>query len=224
MAQRYTLKDVMGISPDDLKGKSKSELLKILAPIRDAANKRINRLENSGQPSPALSAIKQTGGKLYGSKWTTIKDLKDEIKRGQAFLKYKTSTVTGARAYEKRMTGSVQGNLTFWDMNPQQMGKYWDIMHKMRQAGIQLAGEDYDAVKALIRNSVSSDDPEGTFLNSLPAESHEYIKERLPESEDPVDRILSAISSYIDWKVDEGYVTEDEEEGEAKDWFFLRVQ
>ena len=24
---------------------------------------------------------------------------------------------------------------------PEQVGKYWDIMHKMREAGIQLAGE-----------------------------------------------------------------------------------
>lgn len=221
MPQRFTLKDVMGISPDDLKGKSKSELLKILAPIRDAANKRINRLENSGQPSPALSAIKKTGGKLYGGKWTTNKDLRNEIKRGQAFLGYQTSTVSGARAYEKKMTGSVRGNVGYGDMTPDQVGKYWDIMHKMREAGIQLAGEEYDAVKALIRNSVASDDPDEAFLSSIPAEAHDYIRERMPESEDPTDRILSAISSYIDWKVDEGYVTEDEEEGEAEDWFFL---
>ena len=94
-------------------------------------------------------------------------------------------------------------------------------MHKMREAGIQLSGEDYGAVKALIRNSVASDDPDAAFLSSVPAESHEYIRERMTESDDPADRVLSAISTYIDWKVDEGYVTEDEEEDEEDDWFFL---
>ena len=224
-SKRYTLGESLTMSPDDLKGMSKSDLLKILAPIRDATNKRINRLEAAGQPSPALAAIQKTGGKLYGGKWTTNKELRKEINRGIAFLNYQTSTVKGARSYEKKMTGSIPGNMAgtvrYGDLTPAQVGKYWDIMHKMREAGIQLSGEDYDAVKALIRNSVASDDPDAAFLSSVPAESHEYIRERMTDSDDPADRVLSAISSYIDWKVDEGYVTEDEEEDEEDDWFFL---
>ena len=218
--ERLTLKESLSLTPDDLKGLNTQELLKILAPVRDAANKRINRLESAGQPSPALAAIQKTGGKLYGSKWSTTKALRQEIQRGVSFLNYQTSTVKGARSYEKRMTGSITGGVRYGDMTPSQIGKYWDIMHKMKEAGIQLSGEDYDAVKALIRNSVSSDDPDNAFLSSVPAESHDYIMERMPESDDPTDRILSAIESYIDWKVDEGYVTEDEED-EENDYIFL---
>ena len=220
-SKRLTVGEALSVKFEDLKGMSKGELLQVLAPLRDAANKRVNRLQSAGQPSPALQAIEKTGGKIYGGKWTTNKELRKEIERAAAFLNYQTSTVTGARKYEKKMTGSVTGGIRYGDMNPAQVGKYWDIMHKMREAGIQLSGEDYDAVKALIRNSVSSNDPDAAFLSSVPAESHEYIKERMPESDDPTDRILSAIESYIDWKVDEGYVTEDEEEGEEEDWFFL---
>lgn len=219
--KRLTLGESLKLTPDDIKGMSKADLLKVLAPIRDAANKRINRLEAAGQPSPALAAIQKTGGKLYGGKWTTNKELRKEINRGIAFLNYQTSTVKGARQYEKKMTGSVPGGIRYGDMTPEQIGKYWDVMHKMREAGIQLSGEDYDAVKALIRNSVASNDPDAAFLASVPAESHEYIRERMTDSDDPTDRILSGISSYIDWKVDEGYVTEDEEEDEEDDWFFL---
>lgn len=220
-SKRYTLGESLNVRFEDLKGMSKSELLKVLAPIRDAANKRVNRLEKAGQPSPALAAIQKTGGKIYGSKYTTNKELRKEIERGIAFINYQTSTVKGARSYEKKMTGSVTGGVRYGDLTPAQVGKYWDIMHKMREAGIQLSGEGYDAVKALIRNSVASDDPDAAFLSSVPAESHEYIRERMTESDDPADRVLSAISSYIDWKVDEGYVTEDEEEDEEDDWFFL---
>ena len=220
-SKRLTVGEALSVKFEDLKGMSKGELLQVLAPLRDAANKRVNRLQSAGQPSPALAAIEKTGGKIYGGKWTTNKELRKEIERAAAFLNYQTSTVTGARKYEKKMTGSVTGGIRYGDLTPAQVGQYWDIMHKMREAGIQLSGEDYDAVKALIRNSVSSNDPDAAFLSSVPAESHEYIKERMPESDDPTDRILSAIESYIDWKVDEGYVTEDEEEGEEEDWFFL---
>lgn len=220
-SKRLTVGEALSVKFEDLKGMSKRELLQVLAPLRDAANKRVNRLQSAGQPSPALAAIEKTGGKIYGGKWTTNKELRKEIERAAAFLNYQTSTVTGARKYEKKMTGSVTGGIRYGDLTPAQVGQYWDIMHKMREAGIQLSGEDYDAVKALIRNSVSSNDPDAAFLSSVPAESHEYIKERMPESDDPTDRILSAIESYIDWKVDEGYVTEDEEEGEEEDWFFL---
>lgn len=232
-SKRYTLGESLTMSPDDLKGMSKGDLLKILAPIRDAANKRINRLEKAGQPSPALAAIQKTGGKLYGGKWTTNKELRKEINRGIAFLNYQTSTVKGARQYEKKMTGSIPGNMAgtvrYGDLTPHQVGLYWDAMHKMRESGVQLSGEDYDIIKALIRNSVASGQPENVFLASIPAESHEYVMNAMnsvslrwsDDEERVIDKILTGINSYLDWKVDEGYVTEDEEEDEEDDWFFL---
>lgn len=220
---RLSLKDVTGLSSEQLKGMNKSDLLRILAPIRDAANKRINRLtEAQGINSPALSAIQKTGGKLYGGKWSTNKELIKEIERGQSFLGYRTSTVKGSREFEKKMTGKVKSGIRYGDMSASQIGKYWDVMHKMQEAGIQLSGENYDIVKALIRNSVSSDDPGREFLNSLPAEAHDYILEHSVQSDDPVDTVVSMIGAYVDYQIEGGEWDEDEgEEDEGMGWLFL---
>ena len=231
--KRLTLGESLKLTPDDIKGMSKADLLKVLAPIRDAANKRINRLEAAGQPSPALAAIQKTGGKLYGRKWTTNKELRKEISRGIAFLNYQTSTVKGARQYEKKMTGNISakfsGTVRYGDLNKDQIRIYWNTIHKMQEAGISLSAENYDTVKALIRNSIASSNPDATFLAAIPAEAHEYVGRvmesvQLRWSDDEemfVDKILAGISAYVDWKVDVGYVTEDEEEDEEDDWFFL---
>ena len=80
MKTRLTLSDVSGITPEELRKYSKKDLLRVLAPIRDAANKRIGRLEKSGLNNiPALNAIRDTGGRIYGSQWTTNKELIKEI-------------------------------------------------------------------------------------------------------------------------------------------------
>lgn len=226
MKTRLTLSDVSGITPEELRSYSKNDLLRVLAPIRDAANKRIGRLEKTGMRNiPALNAIQDTGGRIYGSKWNTNRDLIKEIQRGKAFLGYKTSTATGARAYEKWATGR-QGaipnfrlgdgpSIRYGEMTPSQVGKYWDILHKMQEKGIQIAGEFYDAFKTILRNSVSSDDPVGAFINSMPAAAQDYIRERvsLIEGDDEdstiVDKILEGIDAYNDWVTD--YADEAEE-------------
>ena len=220
---RLSLKDVTGLTSEQLRDMNKSDLLRVLAPIRDAANKRINRLSRAqGINSPALSAIEKTGGKLYGSKWSTNKELIKEIERGQSFLGYQTSTVKGARGFSEKMTGKVKTGIRYGDMNAAQIGEYWKIMHKMQEAGIQLSGENYDIVKALIRNSVAGDDPGQEFLNSLPAEAHDYILEHSVQSDDPVDTVVSMIGAYVDYQIEGGDYYEDEsEEDEGDDWLFL---
>lgn len=220
---RLSLKDVTRLKSEQLLDMNKSDLLRVLAPIRDAANKRINRLSGAqGINSPALSAIEKTGGKLYGSKWSTNKELVKEIERGQSFLGYQTSTVNGAREFGSKMTGKIKGKITYGDMNAAQIGEYWRVMHKMQEAGIQLSGENYDIVKSLIRTSVSSEDPGQEFLNSLPAEAHDYILEHSVQSDDPVDTVVSLIGAYVDYQIEGGdYYEDEEDEEEGSDWFFL---
>lgn len=235
---RLSLKDVTGLKVEQLRDMNKKDLLRVLAPIRDAANKRIGRLEKAGIGNiPALNAIQSTGGRIYGGKWTTNMDLVKEIQRGSAFLGYKTSSVTGARKFEKWASGGRGAipnfrlgdgeSMRYGDMTPSQVGKYWDILHKMQEKGIQIAGEFYDAFKTILRNSVSSDDPVGSFINSMPAASQDYIRQRvsLIEAEDEateiVDKILEGIDAYNDWVTD---YADEAEEGPEGDYVSLTVR
>ena len=224
---------------DDLRGKSRQQLMDILAPIRDAANKRLNRLSQAGQTSaPAYQAAMESGGKIYGSKYSSLKDLRNEIERGQAIIRYKTSTVTGAKAFERRMTGKVpkQGKSSFkadlggvpdyGDLSGEQVTQYWKIMDKLGELGqTGLSTEMYNTMKALVRAAVNSDDPVGELMNRLPAASHEDVRAALTEnpSDDPMDNILNAINSYLDWRTEHGYLgkTNTKEAEEDSDFVWL---
>lgn len=234
---RMNLTQAMEI--DDLRGKTRQQLMDILAPIRDAANKRLNRLNEAGQTSaPAYQAAMESGGKIYGSKYSSLKDLRNEIKRGQAIIRYKTSTVSGAKAFEKRMTGKVpkRGKSSFkadlggvpdyGDLSGEQVTQYWKIMDKLGELGqTGLTTEMYNTMKALVRAAVNSDDPVGELMNRLPAASHEDVRAALAEnpSDDPMDNILNAINSYLDWRTEHGYLgkTNTKEAEEDSDFVWL---
>ena len=191
---RMTLKQAMDMK--DLKGLSKRELMDILAPIRDAANKRLGRLEESGVSSfsPAYKAAMESGGKIYGSKYNSTKDLQSEIERGQAIIQYKTSTVSGSRAYGKRMTGKIvdlnkatyrahlSDVLDYEELSGDQVTTYWKIMDKLGELGqTSLSTEMYNTMKALIRAAVNSDEPINELLNRLPAGSRQEIELMIQE-------------------------------------------
>lgn len=234
---RMTLKQAMAV--EDLRGKSRQELMVILAPIRDAVNKRLNRLSEAGQTNaPAFQAAMESGGKIYGSKYNSIKDLQSEIERGQAIIRYKTSTVSGAKQFQKRMTGKVpkqgkssyKANLSgvpdYGDLSGEQITQYWKIMDKLGELGqTGLTTEMYNTMKALIRAAVNSNDPVNEILNRLPAASHEAVNAALSEnpSDDSMDNILNAINSYLDWRTEHGYLgkTNTQETDEDSDFVWL---
>lgn len=234
---RMNLTEAMGI--DDLRGKSRQQLMDILSPIRDAANKRLNRLAEAGQTNaPAYQATMESGGKIYGSKYSSLKDLRNEIERGQAIIRYKTSTVSGAKSFQRRMTGKVpkQGKSSYkadlggvpdyGDLSGEQITQYWKIMDKLGELGqTGLTTEMYNTMKALVRAAVNSDDPVGELMNRLPAASHEDVRAALSEnpSDDPMDNILNAINSYLDWRTEHGYLgkTNTKETEEDSDFVWL---
>ena len=238
---RMTLKQAMQV--EDLKGLTKKELREILAPIRDAANKRLNRLEKAGLTNaPAFQAAQETGGKIYGSQYNTPKDLRREIRRGQAIIKYKTSTISGTREYFRKMNGTVPPGISdyspgleeipdYASLNSQQIGAYWKIMDKLAEQGMTaLTTEMYNTMKALVRAAVNSEDPIGELMNRLPAGSHAAIEEafaRQGVSVDPesslIDNALTAINAYLDWRIENGMfgLSDAEEEDEEEDWMFL---
>lgn len=234
---RLNLTQAMEI--EDLRGKTRAELMDILAPIRDAANKRLNRLAEAGQTNaPAYQAAMESGGKIYGSKYNSIKDLQSEIQRGRSIIQYKTSTVSGAKSFERRMTGKVpkQGKSSFkanlgdvpdyGELSGEQVTQYWKIMDKLGELGqTGLSTEMYNTMKALVRSAVNTDDPVSEVLNRLPAAAHNEVESALADnmSDDPMDNVLTAINAYLDWRTEHGYLgkTNKEEAEEEGDYVWL---
>lgn len=234
---RLRLYEVQNLSEYDLSKLSKYDLQRVLAPIRDATNKRVKRIQKLKLEAPSLSALTKSGGKL-STKGKDKAGLIKEIQRGQAFLGMATSKIggeSGARAYtEARNKRRKESSETFGfesifdlgkkagreytDLSDKAKGTYWDVMHKMKQKGIQLNQEQYDATHSLVVALSSTRNWEDAFLNSIPAEAREYV---LNESYMPNDdlyhsgkkikggkknykaeKIVAMVDAYTKWMVD----------------------
>lgn len=94
-------KTVWSISFDVVTKQTRKEMYKEAKKAIDAANKRIKRLEASGVFSPALEAIKKHG--KFSTKGLNRNQLLREYAKAVEFMNMKTSTITGAKVYEKHV-------------------------------------------------------------------------------------------------------------------------
>lgn len=233
MAKRYRLYEVQSLSEYDLAKMSKYDLQRVLAPIRDATNKRVKRIQKAKLEAPSLSALTKGGGAL-STKGKDKAGLIKEIKRGQAFLGMATSKIGGAggaRAYtearNKRRKQSIETfgfesmfntgrrGTEYTDLSNRAKGTYWNIMHKIKQKGIQLKPEEYDQTHALVVSISATRNFEDAFLNSIPAEAHEYVisKSYMPNdalyrsgqkikggyNNYKVEKIVAMLDAYTKW-------------------------
>ena len=95
-------KTVWSISFDIVTKQSRKEMYKDAKKAIDAANKRIKRLEASGMFSPALESVKKHGGK-FSTKGLNRNQLLREYAKAVEFMNMKTSTITGAKAYDRQI-------------------------------------------------------------------------------------------------------------------------
>ena len=95
-------KTVWNISFDIVTKQTRKEMYADAKKAIDAANKRIKRLEASGLFSPALESVKKHGGK-FSTKGLNRNQLLREYAKAVEFMNMKTSTITGAKVYEKQI-------------------------------------------------------------------------------------------------------------------------
>lgn len=95
-------KTVWTIDFEIVNKQTRKEMYKEAKKVIDAANKRIKRLEASGVFSPALESVKKHGGKFSTKELNRNKLLREYTKAVQ-FMNMKTSSLKGAKAYEKKI-------------------------------------------------------------------------------------------------------------------------
>lgn len=238
MAKRYKLSEVEDISLYDLSKMTSYQLKSVLAPIRDAVHKRVSRIHQAKLESPAISALTKSGGAL-SARGKDKEELIQEIQRGQAFLGYATSKIgtytekPGAREYteqRKQFTGDGFYDNTdmsgrkkiktpeYTDLTDRNKGRFWSVLHKIKQNGIQLRPEEYNEENQLIRTALKSKRPDEQFLKIIPAEAVSYVRNNSILEADAeynagklrkknldnywTDKITSMFSSYMKWQTD----------------------
>lgn len=100
-----SIQDIIDMDWKDINKLSAQELKQLSMRLNSAANKRLRRLEQSGQSkwSPAYTHIKKSGGDFSVKGKETKADIKAEIQRASDFIRAQTSTAAGTKEYKKNV-------------------------------------------------------------------------------------------------------------------------
>lgn len=128
--------------PDNFTSMKRNELAKQLQPTIDAANKRIKRLQSMETLSPALSSVMENGGK-FSLKGKTRNEVLKEASRAVAFINMRTSTVSGAKAFENNFAAKLSNKSK--NITNDQRKLLFDSFRKLQQispVGLNIYGSD----------------------------------------------------------------------------------
>lgn len=136
--QSRTLKQL----PQNFEKMKRDEFVKQMQPTIDAANKRIKRLQSMKTLSPALNSVMESGGK-FSLKGKSRNEVLKEASRAIAFMNMKTSTVSGAKEFEKGFAAKLSNKSK--DITNEQRKVLFDTFRKLQQispVGLNIYGSD----------------------------------------------------------------------------------
>lgn len=145
MAKKHlTIADITNLTSADLEHLKKPQLLSIARDIQRQATRKLANLEKAGAgkkfASPAYSgeSAKHIKRKKNFNK-LNVGQLKKEILIGKQFVESKTSTVTGAKAYTKRLEKGLGIN---WEKSTKkQRNNFWSVYNAFYNAGGMVSAE-----------------------------------------------------------------------------------
>jgi len=162
----------------------------------DAANKRLKRLEQAGLISPAYRMAKEWGG-FSGRGLRQADNWNELIKqhaRVVAFLNNPTSSVTGAREYEKDIK-NLMGNR---DLSEQQKEMVFDVFRRLEETNALKANLYYRDLFDYIAKTIDED--KSAIADTADKKSREYqdfIDENLKRAHDELERIVDKLERDI---------------------------
>ncbi len=128
--------------PNNFDKMKREELVKQMQPTIDAANKRIKRLQGMKTLSPALNAVMNGGGK-FSLRGKSRNEVLKEASRAIAFINMKTSTVSGAKQFERGFAAKLSNKAQ--NISNDQRKILYDAFRKIDQispVGLNVYGSD----------------------------------------------------------------------------------
>ena len=171
--------------PDGFTSMKREDLLAQIQPTIDAANKRLKRLQGMETLSPALNSVMQSGGK-FTIKGKTRNEVLKEASRAISFINMKTSTVSGAKQFEKNFAAKLSNKSK--NITNDQRKTLFDSFRKLQQispVGLNIYGSER-LVRMLADEVVDENYSfEGTMNKALKELEREY--EQFMQEQDDLD-------------------------------------
>lgn len=167
--------------PDSFSSMKRKDLIAEMQPTIDAANKRLKRLQGMETLSPALNSVMQSGGK-FSIKGKTRNEILKESSRALAFINMKTSTVSGAKQFEKNFAAKLSNKSK--NITNDQRKTLFDSFRKLQQispVGLNIYGSER-LVRMLadevVDENYSFEDTMNKALQELEREYEQFMQEQ----------------------------------------------
>jgi len=167
--------------PDNFATMKRKDLISEMQPTIDAANKRLKRLNAMETLSPALNSVLQSGGK-FSIKGKTRNEILKEASRALSFINMKTSTVSGAKQFEKNFVAKLSNKSK--NITNDQRKTLFDSFRKLQQispVGLNVYGSER-LVRMLadevVDENYSFEDTMNKALKELEREYEQFMQEQ----------------------------------------------
>lgn len=167
--------------PDNFSTMKRKDLIAEMQPTIDAANKRLKRLQGMETLSPALNSVMQSGGK-FSIKGKTRNEILKEASRALSFINMKTSTVMGAKQFEKNFAAKLSNKSK--NISNDQRKTLFDSFRKLQQispVGLNIYGSER-LVRMLadevVDENYSFEDTMNKALKELEREYEQFMQEQ----------------------------------------------
>lgn len=167
--------------PDSFSSMKRKDLIAEMQPTIDAANKRLKRLQGMETLSPALNSVMQSGGK-FSIKGKTRNEILKESSRALSFINMKTSTVSGAKQFEKNFAAKLSNKSK--NITNDQRKTLFDSFRKLQQispVGLNIYGSER-LVRMLadevVDENYSFEDTMNKALKELEREYEQFMQEQ----------------------------------------------
>ena len=129
-----SINDIMNLYIEDVLYLNKKDLARITGRIQSAANKRIKRLREKGVAEYSPAIIRSLGDKVkFSIKGKTRNEILKEFVSIKRFLNAKTSSLSGFKAYKKRIEANIKQPI-----DNERMKEMFKIFRKYREGNIGL--------------------------------------------------------------------------------------
>lgn len=169
--------------PDNFASMKREDLIKEMRPTIDAANKRLKRLQGMETLSPALNSVMQSGGK-FTIKGKTRNGILKETSRALSFINMKTSTVSGAKQFEKNFAAKLSNKSK--NITNDQRKTLFDSFRKLQQispVGLNIYGSER-LVRMLADEVVDENYSFETTMNKALKELEREYEQFMQEQDD----------------------------------------
>lgn len=169
--------------PDNFTSMSRKDLIAQMQPTIDAANKRLKRLQGMETLSPALNSVMQSGGK-FSIKGKTRNEILKESSRAISFINMKTSTVSGAKQFEKNFAAKLSNKSK--NITNDQRKTLFDSFRKLQQispVGLNIYGSER-LVRMLADEVVDENYSFETTMNKALKELEREYEQFMQEQDD----------------------------------------